>query len=174
LQKKQNIGICEEKIFEGIYNKYAKTLHDFLYYKFGESLGPVDKTQEAFMKLWDNCTKVPVAKAKSYLFTIANNMMLNEAKHQKVVLKHRKITPEYHTNENPEFLLEKKQYLERYQKALAKLSDEQRVAFLLSKADGKKHSEIATMLGITQKVVEYRIYTAFKILKRELQGFNIK
>ena len=33
--------------------------------------------------------------------------------------------------------------------------------------------EIAEILGVTQKVVEYRIYTAFNILRRELDGFKI-
>lgn len=174
MPKKLNNNICEEMTFERIYNKYSKDLHDFLYYKFGEQLNPSDKAQDAFMKLWDNCGKVTWDKAKSYLFTIANNMMLNEVKHQKVVLKHQKIKPEDYTNESPEFILEKEQFLERYQKALGKLSEEQRVAFLLNKADGKKHSEIAEILGITQKVVEYRIYTAFSFLKNELEGFKIK
>lgn len=174
MPKKLNSNICEEMTFERIYKKYAKDLHDFLYYKFGEQFNPNDKAQDAFMKLWDNCGKVPLDKAKSYLFTIANNMMLNDIKHQKVVLRHQKIKPENYTNENPEFILEKEQFMERYQKALEKLSEEQRVAFLMNKAEGKKHSEIAAILGITQKVVEYRIYTAFSFLKNELEGFKIK
>ncbi|MGB5428168.1 RNA polymerase sigma factor, partial [Eudoraea sp.] len=53
------------------------------------------------------------------------------------------------------------------------LSGEQRVAFMLNKVEGKKHEEIAEMLGITRKVVEYRIYTAFNILKKDLEGFKI-
>lgn len=171
---KKSKGICEETIFERIYNQYAKNLHDFLYYKFGEALNPSDKVQDAFVKLWDNCQKVPAEKAKSYLFTVANNMMLNEAKHKKVVLKYQQIEVVNVTNETPEFILEKEEFLVRYKKVLEKLSEEQRIAFLLNKAEGKKHSEIATLLGVSQKVVEYRIYTAFSILKKELEGFKLK
>ena len=61
-----------------------------------------------------------------------------------------------------------------YQKVLGKLSEEQRVAFLLNKAEGKKHQEIADELGVTKKVVEYRIYSAFKQIKEELEGFHLK
>ena len=57
---------------------------------------------------------------------------------------------------------------------LGNLNEEQRVAFLLNKVEGKKHSEIAELLGVTQKVVEYRIYSAFNILKKEFEGFKIK
>lgn len=174
LTKDLNNNVCEDAVFEHIYNTHAKDLHDFLYYKYGSSFSPNDKAQEAFIKLWDNCAKVSPSKAKSFLFTVANNMMLNELKHQKVVLNYQKHQPRSFTNETPEFLLEQDQFLERYNKVLERLTEEQRVAFLLSKAEGKKHSEIATLLGVTQKVVEYRIYTAFKLLKTELEGFKLK
>jgi len=167
-------SICEASIFERVYNKYADDVHNFLYYKYGSQYNPRDKTQDAFIKLWDNCKKVSFAKAKSFLFTVANNMMLNEIKHQKVVLNHQKMGVKHYTNETPEFVLEQEEYLNKYNIVLASLKEEQRVAFLLNKVEGKKHSEIAELLGVTQKVVEYRIYSAFKILKKELEGFKIK
>jgi RNA polymerase sigma factor (sigma-70 family) len=173
LQKSLNENICEPSTFERVYNTYADDIHNFLYYKYGAQFNPRDIAQEAFIKLWDNCKKVRFAKAKSFLFTVANNRMLNDMKHQKVVLNHQKIKPKHYTNETPEFILEHEQYLERYNNVLASLNEKQRVAFLLSKVEGKKHSEIAEFLGVTQKVVEYRIYSAFNILKKELEGFKI-
>ena len=64
------------------------------------------------------------------------------------------------------------EYYERYQQVLASLTEEQRVAFTLSKIEGKKQAEIAEILGVTKKVVEYRIYSAFAILKKELENFR--
>lgn len=167
-------NICKESVFERVYNKYSKAVHDFLYYKYGEQFNPNDKAQEAFIKLWENCNKVTLAKAKSYLFTVANNLALNEIKHQKVVLKYQNQKPRDHHYESPEFILEKQEYLQRYQKALSNLSEDQRVAFLLNKVEGKPHKEIAEYLGVTRKVVEYRIYSAFASLKEELEVFSIK
>lgn len=166
--------VCDKKVFAQVYEKYSEDIHNFLYYKYGEQFNPGDKTQDAFVKLWEHCKKVTLSKAKSFLFTVANNMTLNEIKHQKVVLQHQKIQPKEYTYENPEFLLEKEQFLQQYQKALSNLTEDQRVAFTLSKIEGKKHSEIAEMLGVTKKVVEYRIYSAFDKLKGELTGFKIK
>lgn len=174
LKKELHENVCDESVFAKIYEKYAQSLHDFLYYKYGENLNPGDKAQDAFAKLWTNCSKVSVEKAKSYLFTIGNNLMLNEVKHQKVVLRHQNEAPNAFDNENPEFLLEKEEYLKRYQNALANLSEDQRVAFMLNKVEGKKHKEIAEYLGVTEKVVQYRIYSAFDQLKKELENFKIK
>ncbi len=169
-----NHNICEEQVFKRIYNKYSKDLHDFMYYKYGVEINPNDKVQEAYIKLWDNCRKVAFNKAKSFLFTVANNMVLNDIKHQKVVLEYQKKGKKQYTNESPEFILEQREFLEAYKKVLAILTEEQRVAFLLNKVEGKKHSEIAEQLGVTKKVVEYRIYSAFKKLKDNLENFNIK
>lgn len=78
--------VCEERLFATLFEKYSKSLHDFLYYKFGGQLNPEDKVQEAFIKLWDKCRDVSVDKSKSFLFTVANNSMLNAIKHEKVKL----------------------------------------------------------------------------------------
>ena len=164
-----NNSVCEEKVYAGIYKDYSKDLHNYLYYKFGNQLDVTDKVQEAFIKLWDKCKEVAFEKAKGFVFMVAKNMVLNDLKHQKVVLKHQQIKPKDYTNENPEFLLEKEEFYQKYQRALSKLSEDQRTAFLLNKVEGKKHQEIADMLDITKKVVEYRIYSAFKIIKSEIK-----
>jgi RNA polymerase sigma factor (sigma-70 family) len=165
-----NSHVCEEQVFSKIFRTISNDLFNFLRYKYGEGLSPRDKVQEAFVTLWNNCKKVPPEKAKSFLFTTANNLMLNEIKHQKVVLKHRELKPKGHTNENPEFLMEESEFMQKYEAALAKLSEAQRVAFLLNKAEGKRHKEIAEMLGISRKAVEKRIYGALAKLRKDIDG----
>ncbi len=162
-------NICDENLFSSVFSKHSKNLHDFLYYKFGEDLNPKDKVQEAFIKLWENCGKVTPSKAKSYLFTVANNLMLNEAAHKKVVLKYQKLKPKTHTNETPEFILEGNEYMDKLQKAISNLSEAQRTAFLLNRIEGKKHKEIAELLDISTKAVEKRIYGALKKLREDIK-----
>lgn len=163
-------NICDDLLFERLYKKHSKNLHDFLYYKFGEHLNPQDKMQEAFIKLWQNCGKVAPSKAKSYLFTTANNLMLNAVAHQKVVLKFNKRPQKHSTNESPEFLLQEKEYHIKLQNALANLTEAQRVAFLLNRVEGKRFKEIAELLDISTKAVEKRIYGALKKLREEIDG----
>lgn len=162
-------NICEEALFSSIFSKHAKDLHDFLYYKFGESLNPQDKVQEAFIKLWENCAKVTPAKAKSFLFTVANNLALNATAHQKVILKYQKTKPKTYTHEDPQFLMESDEYMHKLQNAIANLTEAQREAFLLNRVEGKKHREIAELLGISNKAVEKRIYGALKKLRKDIE-----
>lgn len=162
--------ICEERLFTTLFKKHAKDLHDFLYYKFGNHLNPKDKVQEAFVKLWENCATIPPDKAKSFLFTTANNLMLNAYAHQKVVFKHQQQPTKSHTNESPEFLLQEKEYRQKLEKAIANLTEAQRVAFLMNRVEGKRFKEIAKLLDISTKAVEKRIYGALKQLRNEIDG----
>ncbi|MCB0471816.1 MAG: sigma-70 family RNA polymerase sigma factor [Flavobacteriaceae bacterium] len=162
--------ICEERIFSSIFKNLSNDVYNFLRFRYGDEYDPRDKVQEAFIKLWDNCKNITPDKAKSFLFTTANNMMLNELKHQKVVLKYKENKPKDYTNENPEFIMEESEFMKKYQKALANLSEAQRVAFLMNRVEGKKHKEIADILGISRKAVEKRIYGALEKLRTEIEG----
>ncbi|MBZ9777603.1 sigma-70 family RNA polymerase sigma factor [Psychroflexus sp. CAK8W] len=162
---------CEKSVFSKLHQRYAKDLHDFIYYKFGEEHNPKDKVQEAFLKLWENCKKIVPEKAKSYLFSVANNTTLNVIKHKKVVLNYELNYKQNNSNnQDPQFVLEEKEYLDKYQKAISNLTEEKRAAFLLNRVEGKKHREIAEILGISKKAVEKRIYTALEQLRKEIEG----
>lgn len=162
--------VCEEQLFSKLFKKHSKNLHDFIYYKYGSHIDPKDQVQEAFIKLWDNCSKVSIEKAKSFLFTVANNLSLNKVKHDKVKLKYQSIETKDRTNESPEFIMEEKEYLLKYQRALSNLTESQRVAFLMNRIEGKKHKEIAEILGISRKAVEKRIYGALEKLRKDIEG----
>jgi RNA polymerase sigma factor (sigma-70 family) len=169
MDKQLHDNICEEHLFSSIFNRHSKNLHDFLYYKFGELLNPKDKVQEAFVKLWQNCAKVAPDKAKSFLFTTANNLMLNEVAHQKVVLRHQQTKPKMYTNENPEFIMQENEYMDKLQKAISKLTESQRTAFMLNRVEGKRFKEIALIMEISTKTVEKHIYGALKKLREDIK-----
>ena len=120
------------------------------------------------MKLWQNCAKVPPDKARSYLFTIVNNLTLNELKHQQVRYRFQQLPQKSSTQITPEHVLEEKQYQEKVENDVAKLSEGQRVAFLLNRVEGKRHKVIAELLQIYRIAVEKRIYTALDKLRYEL------
>ncbi len=168
MPKPLNDNICEERLFSSLFSKYSEDLNNFLYYKFGCTLSPQDKVQEAFVKLWENCGKISPNKAKSFLFTTANNLMLNAYAHQKVVRKHQQIKPKFSTNETPEFLLQEKEYQDKLNKAISNLTEAQRVAFLMNRVEGKRFKEIAALLDISTKAVEKRIYGALKKLREDI------
>ncbi|TRX13540.1 RNA polymerase sigma factor [Flavobacterium gawalongense] len=160
---------CDKIIFSNFFRSHSKSLRNFIFYKYGNKDQADDLTQEAFIKLWQNCAAVPIEKAKSYIYIIANNNSLNEIAHQKVVLEYEKnFTGLDKTNENPEFILEEKQFKSKLLKSIENLNETQRVAFLMHRIDGKKYSEIAEELNISVKAVEKRIHLALVELRKKI------
>ncbi len=169
MDKNATHGICEERAFASFFKTHAKTLTHYLYYKFGNSDMANDVAQDAFIKLWENCANVPPEKAKSFVYTVANNASLNHVAHQKVVLRYaQSAVAASNAPERPDFVLEEEQFKIKLQHAIDRLSEGQRTAFLLNRIDGKKYSEIADMLGISVKAVEKRISGALVSLRKEI------
>lgn len=125
-----------------------------------------DLTQEAFARLWQNCAAVLHNTAKGYVFKTANNLLINEYDHQRVVLKFQQKPTISHTNESPEFVLEENELKERLEAAIAALPEKQRVVFLLSRIEKMTYQEIADMLEISKQAVEKRMYIALDTLRQ--------
>lgn len=170
MKKSEKIGICNEMIFSSFFKTNVKTLRNYLYFKFGNEEQANDVTQEAFIKLWENCVNIPEEKAKSYIYTVANNATLNQIAHQKVVLNYAKSNLNSdETNLSPEFLIEEEEFKIKLEKAISNLTEGQRTAFLLNRIEGKKYNEIAEILRISLKAVEKRIHGALISLRTEIE-----
>lgn len=159
-------SVCEESTFTEIFKEYAKSLHSYLFYKTGNHDLSEDLAQEAFAKLWQNCASVIPASAKGYVFKTANNLLINNHNHQKVVLKFENLPHTDRSNESPEYLLEEKELKSRLENAIASLPEKQRLVFLMSRVDKKTYKEIAEIVGISKKAVEKRMYNALDSLRQ--------
>lgn len=172
MSKENQRDVCNESLFNDLFQEHSGNLFQFLYYKYGEENNPSDIVQEAFLKLWDNCKKVTFEKARGFLFTVANNLMLGTLAKKKTVRKYEAEQTEQFSNQTPHYELQGKEYKRQLDKAIASLTEEQRVALLLNRIEGKKHKEIAEMLGISQKGVEKRIYTAIAKIREQVEYFK--
>jgi len=169
LETKNIDNVCEDQVFSTIFKDNSKTVFNYIYYKFGNEEKAHDAVQEAFTKLWENCLKVSPQKAKSYVYSVANNVYLNVIKAGKVRLKYADKTLKT-VNESPEFLLEEKEFKAKLDKALDDLPENQRTTFLLNRIDGKKYREIAEMEGVSVKAIEKRMHLALKTLREQIDG----
>lgn len=60
---------------------------------------------------------------------------------------------------------------QKIEEALEKLPQTYREAFVWNRIDGKTYNEIATILGVSSKTVDYRIQQALKSLRFELKDY---
>jgi len=161
--------LCKELHFNSFYLEHIQAVNNFAFYKCGEKAMSLDLVQDAFAKIWENCSKIDFLKAKTYLFTTVNNLFLNTVRHQKVVFSYAKAAPYMDTtNLSPEYLLEEEEFKQKLEAVISSLSEEQREVFLLNRIEDKKYREIAELLGISQKTVEKRMSAALKSLRTQM------
>ena len=167
----QNNSICDERTFESFFREHAKGLKNYLYYKFGDEDQAEDVIQETFVKLWNNCAKVPFEKAKSYVYTVATNLSTSIKRHEKVKLKYQEnflSSNTGSTNESPEFVALEKEYMDKLTNAIESLPDRQREAYLLNRVEKKTYKEIAELMDVSVKAIEKLMHKALLKLRKDI------
>ncbi|MEM7187081.1 MAG: RNA polymerase sigma factor, partial [Bacteroidota bacterium] len=122
----------------------------------------------------DHCAKVPLEKAKAYLYTVARNFFLKDVAKKKVRLAYVQKSNTKVSAESPEFLYLEEEFKIQLETAIAGLSEKQREVFLLHRIDKKKYHEIAEMLEISVKAVEKRMHSALVQLRKDIDYFKKK
>ena len=163
----QQDSSCEPDNFRRLFDEHSKALHHFAYYKSGDANQAEDVVQESYLRLWKNCAQVSMEKAKQFLFAVANNLMLDQFKHEKVKLKFQSTQRVHQNSQDPQFLMEVLEFKTNLETAIAALPEGQREVFLLNRIDKMKYREIAEHLGISQKAVEKRMHKALLSLREQ-------
>ncbi|MDX9751143.1 MAG: RNA polymerase sigma factor [Flavobacteriales bacterium] len=127
-----------------------------------------DVVQEAFARLWARVDRVEGAKAKSYLFTTAHHIMVDEvrkdARSTRMEAHHEALQ---HTDQAQPDL---KELLDR---ALATLPAVQRSVVLLRDLEGYSYDEIAELTGLNLPQVKVYIYRGRTTLKEYLGQLDL-
>ena len=156
------------KEFEYLFDQYFESIKRFLYYKTGDIETAEDLVQETFIKLWELKQTIKRDTVKSLLYTIASNLSKNHIKHQNVVFSFVNKQTTIGTTENPQQLLETKEFEIKLQNAIGTLSEANRTAFLMNRIEQLTYTEIADRLDISVKAVEKRMSIAIKFLYDQL------
>lgn len=162
---------CHPDTFRDLFFRYAASLRHFVFFRSGNWGSTEDAVQEAFLRLWKNCRAVPPEKAKSFLYTVANNLFLDDTRRQQVrfrFLQQAENSPETYAAP-ADADLEAREMQDRLEAVLAQLPEPQRLVFLMNRVEKLTYVEIADALGISVKTVEKRMHGALIVLKNTLR-----
>lgn len=124
------------------------------------SADAADLVQEAFLKLWNNCAKVEESKSKSFLFTIVNNLFIDNYRKGKTQLKIKENYKPSHTPETPQYKMEMEEFKEKLENCISTMPTLSKEVFIMHRFDSMKYREIAEYLNISIKAVEKRMHKA--------------
>lgn len=129
--------------------------------------------QDIMVWVWENKENIVVESSlNSYLFRAVRNKCINHINkihlHDQV---HSSIANNFQSQfEDPDFYIVE-ELTQKIEEALKKLPETYREAFVLNRIDGKTYNEIAVLLSISSKTVDYRIQQALKNLRVELKDY---
>ena len=152
--------------FKEIFIQYSKEINSYIYFLSGNENLSKDLTQDTFLKLWERADKIKMQSVGSLLYTISKNLYLDQYRREQVKFKYWKSPRSTVENENPEYLMEQQEFHQRLTETIERLSEPQRVVFLMNRVEKLKYREIAEKLDISIKTVEKRMQQALLALHK--------
>lgn len=172
----------DEAAYAVLIERHQGPIHRFIFRSVGNEETARDLAQEVFVKAWFALGRVQErARFTTWLFQIAANLCRDHARSKaarntratsSMVRENSDGCPEErdfpHPGLSPDNQARMNETMAALNRAIASLPVELREAFILGVLDQLSHKEVATILGLSPKAVEVRIYRARKILADRL------
>jgi len=166
----------DEEAFKEIYLRYWRPLFMTAYNKVHVKEVAEELVQNIFLGLWEKRFTSNIEHLNAYLNTAVKYQVLNYIKsciikerYSHVVVKGRADMME----EDSDSTLIMHELSSAINNAINQLPEKSRVIFRLSRLENRSIKEIAQLLSVSEKVVEYHITKSLKTLRVELKDFIV-
>jgi RNA polymerase sigma-70 factor (ECF subfamily) len=161
-----------EDAFTMFFERYNRTIYQFIYKYVHSSALAEDLTQEVFIKIWNSKSQLSqVQSLKGYLLITARNHTLNSLKSAlrsevaigEVVRNF--VTQRATTDEH----LLNKDYTDFLKRELDKLPERTREIFRQCREEGRNYEEVAYALGISKNAIKNHMVASMKALRAAVE-----
>lgn len=163
------------KAFEQIFRSHWRDLYRIARGKLQSHEEAEEVIQSVFSVLWEKRQSLLINNLQLYLRTCVRNNILNIIRANLVKEKYwsyyRAFLPDQ-TNATEEAVAYD-DLDEAIQDAVSSLPEKSRQVFTLSRIEGKSNAEIANILELSEKAIEYHLTKSVRALKVRLKDFTI-
>ena len=154
--------------FRGLFDEYFDSIRSYIYYRCKDSELATDIAQEVFIRVWEKQFEIRGGKIKSLLYKMASDQFISSYRKIEMEKDYSASIEFDYLDDSPEEQMNLKEMTERYESALGRMTESQRLVFLMSRNEGLKYSEIAERLNVSVKAIEKRMKKALAFLRKEL------
>jgi RNA polymerase sigma-70 factor (ECF subfamily) len=168
------------RAFNSLVERWQQRIHRLAYRYFSSHDEAMEITQRTFIKAYKKMhTLEDTRKFSSWLYRIANNLCLDEAKRAgrkrttslEAISAHPAINGDF---AHPGQAMQQQELGYLLQRALNQLPPEQRVVVIMKEYEGLKFREIAEILEEPENTIKSRMYYGLKALKNIFEQWNIE
>lgn len=166
----QDLSKGSRKAFESLYMRYSYLVERFVGALVKDPVATDDITQNIFMNLWTRREKLPkeCRSFRSWLFTVSRNAVYDwfrrQDKLQKISIDSVDVSGMPARDMNK--VMDDAELLNLVNVAISNMPEKRKQIFVLSREKGMKNAEIAELLGVSEKTVEYHIGKALEELRK--------
>lgn len=165
----------DSRAFRSIFNNYHDRLLKIAQYFVHSDVLAEEIVVDVFVSLWKNRHQLlEIEKLDHYLFSAVKRKSIDYLRKKK---KDRSIPLEeayelnIRTDTNPEKQVLYKEFESVVNAAILILPSKRQLIYKMVKEDGLKYKEVAELLEVTEKTVEFHMGQAFKDIRQELHKY---
>lgn len=157
--------------FGELYQLYLDAIYRYVYYRTGDTSDAEDLTEQVFLKAWE---AMPGYKRRgnpftSWLYRIAHNVVVDYHRRQRPTVLMPLLEEVDWASEEPTLLEQviKAEEAAALATAIARLTEEQQHVIVLRFIEGRKHAEVAHIIGKSKgacRIIQHRALTALNQL----------
>lgn len=148
-------------------DRYADALFRFALASLRNRMEAEDVVQDSFARVWEHRGQVDFDKAKSYLFTTAHHLIIDQVRQRREETSVETLfqLPDHQKSSYPDVN-------EILHQAVATLPEAQRSAVLLRDYEGYSYQEIGDITGQTEAQVKVNIFRARTALRNMIKNMD--
>jgi RNA polymerase sigma-70 factor (family 1) len=163
----------DQNAFKEIYKRYRPKLYIFAFNIINDKDVCEDIIQEVFVDLWIRRKEKEIENISAYLYKAVRFQIFKQFRKKKLIDKHIEEFDEFLSGYNIEEHIEFKELYYCVENTIAKLPEQRRIIFQLSRDEGLSAKEIAKTLNISEQTVRNQIYTALKKIRTSIKSLLI-
>ena len=170
------LAVRDEQVFEEVFKSLFKPLWLYANSLLKDEAKAEDVVHQVFLRLWEKADSLQYQDSvKAYLYRSVRNECLNQLKHQKVTQTYTQyathaVAQHTHTDGAGQ-QLHARELEQRIASSIARLPEQCRNIFEMSRFGNMKYHEIADALDISIKTVEAQMGKALKWMRTQLADY---
>jgi len=163
---------CDSSAFARLYEYYYQDIYNYIYLRISDASLAEDMTSEVFIKVLESIDSFTFRgfPFSSWLYRIARNMMVDYFRSQPrpvdLPLKEELLPVEV----SPSDIFERELTQQQLAQALSNLTEDQQEVIILRFVDGLSNTDVAQVLGKSERAIRSLQYRALSSLNRFLEG----
>jgi RNA polymerase sigma-70 factor (ECF subfamily) len=163
----------DERAFSELFKRYAKEVYKMAYRRVRSRETAEEIVQNLFIALWDKRATHSIKNLSSYFYAAVRNRTVNIIESLIVRKKYWEYYKKYipHQENITERTIEFNELLEAIEKGIEYLPEQPKKVFTLNRLEGHSVQEVAGILNISKKTVQYHLTRSLKELRLHLKHY---